>query len=81
MIESFIYAVPAVLLVVAVWDGARRHYVLREREIDVKSQAVGELQAQHAAKTEKRLQDLEKNQIELARRLDGSPKLSKFARG
>jgi hypothetical protein len=29
----------------------------------------------------KRLSELEKNQVELARRLDGSPKISRFQRG
>jgi hypothetical protein len=77
MSDAFIYATPLALAVGAAWDTARRHYKLRESDAAAKAG----LTAEYTAKLEARVRDLEKNQVELARRLDGSPKLSKFARG
>lgn len=81
MSEAFIYAAPAALLVVAGWDAARRYFALKSRILDDVDEAAKELASQHQAKTEKRLQELEKGLKELVLHGGQSPKLSKFARG
>ena len=70
MVEALIYTVPALALVAAGWDTARRHYGQRNT-----------LTAGYTAKLEQRVTELEKGQREIALRLDGAPKISRFQRG
>jgi thioesterase domain-containing protein len=77
MNESIIYAAPMVLLVVAAWDAARRHYALKARQLDDVDEAGKELAAKHHADIEKRVQAVEK----AVRDMQGhGPQLSKFQR-
>jgi hypothetical protein len=68
--EGLVFAVPALALVIAAWDGVRRHYGQHNA-----------LTAEYTAKLEKRVAELEKGQREIALRLEGSPKISRFQRG
>lgn len=119
MTESFIFAAPFLLAVIAAWDYKRRCAALERDKFNASSElakgsvadlrnSVMELSAHCSVLTSrvssyessseqawksieslreaqstaaKRAADLEKNQIELARRLDGSPKMSRFQRG
>jgi hypothetical protein len=67
---ELVFAVPALALVIAAWDGVRRHYGQHNA-----------LTAEYTAKLEQRVSELERGQREVAMRLEGSPKISKFQRG
>lgn len=70
MMTELAIAIPALALVAAAWDTARRHYGQRNT-----------LTAGYTAKLEQRVTELEKGQREIALRLDGAPKISRFQRG
>jgi len=77
MMTELAIAIPSLALVVAAWDAMRRHYNVRRTEVD----AQNGVRAGYTAKLEQRVSDLEKGQRELAMRLEGPSKLSKFQRG
>jgi hypothetical protein len=73
-VTELYYALPAALLVCALWDGARRHYAIKREEIAAKSGEASEA----ALNLDRRIKDVENGQRELLARMSGAAPMSRF---